>query len=1031
MLIFTLFYKEFKRMRISFEWQNEGKTQQTKTTYAQQKSWVQNQDKTAGSFLNHQTVLDISGKVTDNFSFDNHGGFNKEVIQEVGVESFMLLQRNFNAVMSNSMSGQDFLEMDKEGFDVYRMEPEEAVTILDKIKTVLAQSGTEITGYNDSLSREELEQITGSRAYANKIARALKQADAPITEENIRQVDQIWQQAQALKEPQDGTVSYLAAGGLSPTLGNLYKAGYSSVDIAHYGKTGGYTTGSYGRQGETYQNVRRTQTLEEDISGLEEQLKQRLEDSGYAPDDRNMDTAKWLMERGLPINSENMELVQYIENLTFPLKEDEIIGQAAQALAEGRNLWDIPVAGQPQSIYARAVEIYERLHDLPPEAADYAGGSGLPLTLENMEGYFQTEGNYAVQVQARKALEEVRLKMTVEANLKLLQSGFSIDITPMEELIARLDEAGRQWEQSLFGAAPEGGKGELYRETLQQIGELPHMPLALVGKIPFMERPTLSQVGQEGLLLQSRYQAAEESYETLMTAPRADLGDSIRKAFRNVDDILQDMDLALTHENRRAIRILGYNRMEINEENLRKVQEADRQVQAVIEGMKPGLTLDMIRQGKNPMEMTLEELEEYIRLKDGEFGEDTAKYSKFLYKLEQQKEITQDERKAYIGIYRLLRQIEKTDGAVIGSLVAQGAELNFSNLLSAVRSRKAKPTDIRVDDSVGALQEMERKGTSISEQIEEGFASIRKSLGDTRSLEQLAQQVETIIEDEQAEEGFVQENLKEIRQTLEKDSAQADYLKAYHQPVTIENLQSAGVLTTQRGKTFRNIRTWEEKFLARQESLAQEKKVFGFLEKAEGFLEKMDQVQPEEREEEYQSIIEEAGQALENAVSSLGEEAAYVDIKGIQQLYKQLHLASDLAREENYEIPVQIGEELTSINLTIIHRGSTRGEVKITLDTERLGKVEGRFSVSQNVLEGSVLTEYMDKKELLQEQSSVLTEAIGEALKETEIQMKGIFFGENRNLNINTPERGEGEENPNTALLYKIAKEFIAFIRKG
>ena len=326
---------------------------------------------------------------------------------------------------------------------------------------------------------------------------------------------------------------------------------------------------------------------------------------------------------------------------------------------------------------------------------------------------------------------------------------------------------------------------------------------------------------------------------------------------------------------------------------------------------------------------------------------------------------------------------------------------------------------------------MERKGTSISEQIEEGFANIRKSLGDTRSLEQLAQQVETIIEDEQAEEGFVQENLKEIRQTLEKDSAQADYLKAYHQPVTIENLQSAGVLTTQRGKTFRNIRTWEEKFLARQESLAQEKKVFGFLEKAEGFLEKMDQVQPEEREEEYQSIIEEAGQALENAVSSLGEEAAYVDIKGIQQLYKQLHLASDLAREENYEIPVQIGEELTSINLTIIHRGSTRGEVKITLDTERLGKVEGRFSVSQNVLEGSVLTEYMDKKELLQEQSSFLTEAIGEALKETEIQMKGIFFGENRNLNINTLERGEGEENPNTALLYKIAKEFIAFIRKG
>ena len=33
-----------------------------------------------------------------------------------------------------------------------------------------------------------------------------------------------------------------------------------------------------------------------------------------------------------------------------------------------------------------------------------------------------------------------------------------------------------------------------------------------------------------------------------MTAPRADLGDSIQKAFRNVDDILNDLDMELTDE---------------------------------------------------------------------------------------------------------------------------------------------------------------------------------------------------------------------------------------------------------------------------------------------------------------------------------------------------------------------------------------------------------------------------------------------------------------------------------------------------
>ena len=72
----------------------------------------------------------------------------------------------------------------------------------------------------------------------------------------------------------------------------------------------------------------------------------------------------------------------------------------------------------------------------------------------------------------------------------------------------------------------------------------------------------------------------------------------------------------------------------------------------------------------------------------------------------------------------------------------------------------------------------------------------------------------------------------------------------------------------------------------------------------------------------------------------------------------------------------------------------------------------------------------MDKKQLLEEQASTLKEAIEEALKETEIQLKGIFFGEHKSLNINTPEQRETGENPNTLLLYRIAKEFISFIRK-
>ena len=64
---------------------------------------------------------------------------------------------------------------------------------------------------------------------------------------------------------------------------------------------------------------------------------------------------------------------------------------------------------------------------------------------------------------------------------------------------------------------------------------------------------------------------ANESYETLMTAPRSDMGDSIKKAFSNVDDILQDLQLDTSETNRRAVRILAYNNTEITPENIMEV----------------------------------------------------------------------------------------------------------------------------------------------------------------------------------------------------------------------------------------------------------------------------------------------------------------------------------------------------------------------------------------------------------------------------------------------------------------------------
>ena len=62
----------------------------------------------------------------------------------------------------------------------------------------------------------------------------------------------------------------------------------------------------------------------------------------------------------------------------------------------------------------------------------------------------------------------------------------------------------------------------------------------------------------------------------------------------------------------------------------------------------------MIREGVNPLAMPVEELSDYLKEQETP-GEEMDSYSKFLYKLERQNEITQEERSAYIGIYRLVQ----------------------------------------------------------------------------------------------------------------------------------------------------------------------------------------------------------------------------------------------------------------------------------------------------------------------------------------------------------------------------------------
>ena len=261
-------------------------------------------------------------------------------------------------------------------------------------------------------------------------------------------------------------------------------------------------------------------------------------------------------------------------------------------------------------------------------------------------------------------------------------------------------------------------KADIYTETNDYMTRLPFLPAATLGRLSVESSEiTLRGIVDEGTLLKQKYDLLSNTYETVKTEVRKDLGDSIAKAFNNIDDILNDMNLDISEENRRAVRILGYNSMVITNENLRNVREVDAQVQSLINRMKPATVLQMIREGINPLDMNITEVVGKLNELDMAPDRRNESMSRFLYKLDKSKEITESERESYVGIYRLVNNLKSEDYAALGRVLEAGEELTLRNVLKEIRSEK-RSYDVKIDDSFGLLDSTVGDINSISAQIE-------------------------------------------------------------------------------------------------------------------------------------------------------------------------------------------------------------------------------------------------------------------------------------------------------------------------
>lgn len=881
--------------------------------------------------------------------------------------------------------------------------------------------------------QEGLEQVQANGFLSEKseaqIREALQRANLPVTQELIYQVVSALQMSQSAANMSDSAKHYLMAQELPATIENIYHAEYSGM----VGKTG------------------------EDIPAelwekYGPQVEQILADMGDAGEEQ-MDQAKWLFANELPVNSETMARIQELNHLAEDVTLDHTLNQIVENLAEGRQAvgTDLLQSDVTYREYQEAAELIDHvgglgeqeirkvLAEMQNQASDQNGGQtwqqedSSRLTIEQLL-QAEKDSNPVVSGQdidiqtiiARRQLEEIRLMMTVQSVVDLRRQGFNIETEPLENVVEQL----RKMENTYYamqsqerGVVLSDQELEQMQEAVHQVSDIAQAPAAILGA-SLRQYQLLTVEELHGMAVSAVRQQAqyEQDYEAVGTQVRQDLGDSIRKAFDGIPQMLQDMGLEDTQANERAVRILGYNQMEITENSIQEMKQWDAEVQRLIKLMKPQTVLEIIREGQDPLNTPIAELNEQLSEKNQEReASEEDQYARYLWQLEKQGKINEDERKEYIGIYRLLHQIEKSDGAVIGAVLQAGQQMDLKHLRTAARTMRTHGLDEMVSEESGVRESSTKYYQNMTEEILRNVtpAKIHEVTDGNpeqlleQSLEAVAEEIQKASGDPELLQQYYEEQAEDLRETVRQADQARDWLQQFELPDTLENIRAAEYMLEEGASPVKEM-------MERRRVLEEEDQ-----QELEELLDEL----PEaiETPESLQEKCMEAEKFMQEILTKSQETADITseDLKHLKLLGQSLRLQQVLTRRQSYEIPIRTGDTVTTINLTILHGGGEEsGKVRINMEESGMGRVSGEVQLQGEQIKGLILCDDRVGFDALMEQGMTLTER----LESIGYSVKNISYGMDYKTRSELAGPISSEEQTDTAKLYQIAKVLVRHV---
>ncbi len=978
----------------------------------------------------------------------------KETLEDIANQAQQkdaVMMKNEMLFASNTTSGKDIEKMEEDGFQLMDTEVETIVTETDKIKMQLAKAGVDISIFGDGLSDEQLEELAGNEALARQLANEIAAADLPVTKENLKEAVEAAGIAQELDFPTEGAMKYMLDNQLEPTIENLYKAEFSG-------------SSSY-----------RAPQGNAEYEGMKEQITNVIENAGLEVTQETFADSQWLMDNEIPLTPENLLYLQDLKGIKLPAQQADTVEAIVTALKEGRRPKDGMLI-EGYSLYEQAKKAAEVVEQADEESLQWLLERDMELTVENLHRANNATSGMTSEtadirenksvipvtaekelalITARRQLEEARLVMTAEANYSLLKQGISIDTKPLTALVEALKAQENSYYENLLMQAGIPATGEntaIYRQTTETVEALKEVPAYTLG-IPKIDEAGLEELYKEGKALEDSFKRAGESYETLMTAPRRDMGDSIQKAFANIDDILKDLGLEATEANQRAVRILAYNSLEITEESVLEMKAKDMAVQRCFANMTPSVVREMIRDGVNPLDMSIDELNQLAVEIKRELGvEEEERFSKYLWKMDRSGSMSEEERSAFLGIYRLITQVEKTDGAAIGALLEQGSPFTMRNLLTQIRSGKHSRKEYTVDDAFGGV-EASGKGLSITAQIEKGYQAncvqdilqnltpekLGELLEDDSWLdltpEQLAEKLkesgmknETVVQEEALEQAYRQEKTSALEACQKAPQEVYQMLMDCDMPATVQNVLAAYEMITNRNEAFRRFfekRPNEKNTLDEEFQAAKQKLLEDFAEAVKT---------PEEMAKAQKELAETAENVMKTMIDS-DESVRELDIRQMKMLNTQIAIGTAQLKEETYAIPVLVGDEVTNVSLKIVRGKEKKGMVDISLSTDRLGEIVARLSAINSGISGYIASDRKTTTELFASHAAEFSQILGGENADISYVTSGNLNASGRSTNGEigreevSKEQGTEDYEIQTKTLYYMAESFIRLVK--